>query len=77
MAHLGSILEVVGSMLAPYKRYVGPFGRKSWHWMGWWGYAKRQELFYKMIEFFYFQCLLMFMDFSIEEPQQQKKRGKP
>ena len=29
--HLGSILEVFGSMLAPFWRYVGPFGRKTLH----------------------------------------------
>ena len=42
--HHGSILEVFGSMLAPFWRYVGPFGRKSWQRMGWWGYEKREEL---------------------------------
>ena len=30
-----SILKVFRSMLAPFWRYVGPFGRKSWHLIGW------------------------------------------
>ena len=33
--HLGSMLVVVGSMLAPFWHYVWPFARKSCHWMGW------------------------------------------
>ena len=39
--HLGSIWEVFGYMLAPFWRYVGPFERKSWHWMRWSGGATR------------------------------------
>ena len=33
-----------GSMLGPSWRYLGALGHKRWHWMGWWGYAKRKEL---------------------------------
>ena len=33
--HFASILEAFGSMIAPCWHYVGPFGRKSWHWTGW------------------------------------------
>ena len=36
-----SWLKIFGSILLPSWRYVAPFWRKSWHWMGWWGYAKR------------------------------------
>ena len=54
LTHFGSILLHFGAKLAPFWlhfaailvpswRYLGPLGRTSLHWMGWWGYAKRQE----------------------------------
>ena len=61
--HLGSILEIVGPMLVPSWRYLGAFGRKSLHWMGWWGYAKRQEfwsIFGSMFFFATFRKILSF-----------------
>ena len=39
----GSFWSNFGSMLGPSWRYLGAFGCKNLHWMGWWGYAKRQE----------------------------------
>ena len=44
--HLGSIWEVFGPILVPSWRYHRALGRKSWHWMSWWGYANRQEFLY-------------------------------
>ena len=52
LTHVGSILLHFGAKLAPFGLhfaailvlswlYLGPLGRTSWHWMGWWGYAKR------------------------------------
>ena len=33
----------VGWLLPASWRFLGPLGRTSLHWMGWWGYAKRQD----------------------------------
>ena len=33
-----------GMCLAPCWCSVEPFWHKSWHWMGWWNYAKREAL---------------------------------
>ena len=53
--HFGSISVPLGPILARFWKFLAPCwhhfgamlgplgGRKSWHWMGWWGYAKRQE----------------------------------
>ena len=55
--HLGSILAPLGPTWPRFWRFWGPFwhrfgamlgplGATSWHWKGWWGYAKRKELLY-------------------------------
>ena len=41
----GGFWSNFGSMLGPSWRYLGALGHKRWHWMGWWGFAKRKEFF--------------------------------
>jgi len=66
----GSILRGFGLDFASFWRQFGhttPLGKPAlsihsagvWFWMGWWGYAKRKELFYHVITYYTIMCLYL------------------